>query len=494
MLNRLSASFIPAISCIVNKYDPCSANCKRLDANRKQEIEDYGLSLKFRLNIIEIAMSNVYGIAKSFWILCCLVLPLWTNAQDHLVEEKTSQAMIHYQDEEYARAAQLYEELLEKDYNNAYLLSQCGLCYYLQQEFQLAKEKFRLATLYANVDDKETLALYHSNLSAAYSNLDEDEQAFEHAVKAYYMDKERLWNAASMAQNIARYDDCLKLMNEADPTTLHNAFQTLYGRSYYQKQEYRTAIKHYKTFFDRYDPSDDTVPLIIKDDRNFYLYSCLYLLAQSTDEDEQGQIMQQIVDAQQAHPMVFYRQDMLAFFTAPKNICKTYQLRPELSKRLYRSWIKEANKYDDLLFSFYALDAFEETYALSTDYLKDDVGEIELEFRQIQFFSALQLYLQDAVKSEHKQDSGKIQELLRLFDGFFEADKTYSFEEFVAIPRVENLIEGLLLAFRSNYRHDEDKKRLAPIQMKFIERLPNPDLRDKIIDDLGMKQLLTENN
>ncbi|MCL8001080.1 hypothetical protein M8994_23085, partial [Brucella sp. 21LCYQ03] len=60
--------------------------------------------------------------------------------------------------------------------------------------------------------------------------------------------------------------------------------------------------------------------------------------------------------------------------------------------------------------------------------------------------------------------------------------------------RVENLIEGLLLAFRSNYRHDEDKKRLAPIQMKFIERLPNPDLRDKIIDDLGMKQLLTENN
>lgn len=430
-------------------------------------------------------MSKLICIAKTMRILCYLLFPFWLSAQDHLTEEKTSQAMIHYQDKEYAQAAKLYEEILEKDYKNSYLLTQCGLSYYHQQKFQEAKEKFRLATLYGNVDDRETMALYHSNLSAAYSNLDDDEPAFEHAVKAYYLDKERLWNAASMAQNLGRYDDCLKLMNEAEEGTLHNAYRTLYGRSYYRKEEFRKAIQQYKTFFDHYDPNDDTVPLVIRDDRNFYLYSCLHVLAKSDDEQEVNEIIDQVIQVQKAHPMVMYRQDMLAFFTIPKNICKTYGLDVEMSKRLFYAWVNDPNKYDELLFSFYALNAYHDTYQLTAKYLQDDVGELEREFHEIHFLSALHLYLQDRKKQQTSANDERLEELLFLFDDFFEADRIYSDEQFMVIPRIENLLMGLLAAFRSNYAKGEEQERIAPVLIKFLERLPNESIRSKIKDDLG---------
>lgn len=430
-------------------------------------------------------MNKLICITKPFRILCYLLFPFWLSAQEHLVEEKTSQAMIHYQDKEYAQAARLYEEILEKDYKNSYLLTQCGLSYYHQQKFQEAKEKFRLATLYGNVDDTETMALYHSNLSAAYSNLDDDEPAFEHAVKAYYLDKERLWNAASMAQNLGRYDDCLKLMNEAEEGTLHNAYRTLYGRSYYRKEEFRKAIQQYKTFFDHYDPNDDTVPLVIRDDRNFYLYSCLHILAESDGEQEINEIIDQVIQVQKAHPMVMYRQDMLAFFTIPKNICKTYGLNVEMSKRLFYAWVNDPNKYDELLFSFYALNAYDDTYRLTDKYLQDDVGELEREFREIHFLSALHIYLQDLKKQQTSADANRLKELINLFDDFFEADRIYADEEFIVIPRIENLLMGLLAAFRANYPKEEEQERIAPVLMKFLERIPNESIKIKIKDDLG---------
>ena len=63
------------------------------------------------------------------------------------------------------------------------------------------------------------------------------------------MDNNQLWNAASMAQNSRKYEECLALMNKAaESTALNIAYKSLYGRCYYNTGQYRKAVDNFRDF------------------------------------------------------------------------------------------------------------------------------------------------------------------------------------------------------------------------------------------------------
>jgi|GEM_PF-1465165 len=430
-------------------------------------------------------MKKVISMMKLMSMACLLLCGLYVHAQENETEAKTSKALLCYVDKEYEKAAQLYEELLEKDYKNTYLLTQCGLSYYHQQKYEKAREKMRLATLYGDVNDKPKMAMYYSNLSAAYSHLNDDEKAFESAVKAYYMDKtsqSRLWNAASMAQNLSRYDNCLKLMDDAETGALHYAFETLYARCYYGKQNFEEAVRHYVAFFDHYDQRDDFVLLIIKDERNNFLHASLHLLSATSDTYKQDQIIGQVVRVKRLHPMVMFRQDMLHAFTRADNYCITYKLDCTCNK-VFRAWVNDPNSYDEIRFNFHALHNYENTYQLSTGYLENkDLGDTEVEIKQLQFLSALHLYLAAYKKRGHVGKTGETTKLLAYFDGLFAGKTTYSDAEFKAIPGIKVLIMNMLDAFRANFPNVEEQKLAVPLLKKFVVRIPNDTIKNKTLE------------
>lgn len=139
--------------------------------------------------------------------------------------------------------------------------------------------------------------------------------------------------------------------------------------------------------------------------------------------------------------------------------------------------MKNSNTYDETLFCFYTLCDYKEAYKLSTTYLKNDVGEAELELRHIRFLSALQLYLQDYKKD--KVDPARMNNLLTWLDDFFLQDMPYTDEQFQSIPGIGNLLFGLMKAFQENFKSIEEQKMVAPLLMKFIQRLANDSIKDK---------------
>lgn len=431
-------------------------------------------------------MNKMIAMVKLMSMLYLLLSGLYVHAQDKEIEAKTSKALLCYVDKDYEKAAQLYEELLEKDYKNTYLLTQCGLSYYHQQKYEQAREKMRLATLYGDVNDKPKMAMYYSNLSAAYSHLNDDEKAFENAVKGYYMDntsQSRLWNAASMAQNLSRYDNCLKLMDDAEIGALHYAFETLYARSYYGQQNFEDAVRHYVVFFDRYDQRDDFVPLIINDERNNFLNASLYLLSATNDTDKQDQIVHQVVQVQRLHPMVMFRQDMLDAFTRADNYCTKHKLDCTMCNKVFRAWVKDPNIYDEIRFNFYALRNYADTYQLSTNYLENkDLGDSEVEVKQLQFLSALHLYLAAYKKRGAVEKTGETMKLLAYFDGLFAGKTTHSDEEFMAIPGIKVLLVNMLDVFRTSFPSVEEQKLVVPLLKKFVARIPNDTIKNKTLE------------
>ncbi|MFD2598446.1 tetratricopeptide repeat protein [Sphingobacterium corticis] len=435
-------------------------------------------------------MSHLFFVRRLLCAVCVLICSFCALAQESETEEKTRLALLAYTDKEYDKAAELYEELLEKDYKNTYLLSQCGLSYYHQKKYEQAREKLRLATLYGDVNDKSKMALYYSNLSAAYSHLNDDEKAFENAVKAYYMDKSsqnRLWNAASMAQNLSRYDDCLKLMNDAETGSLNNAFQTLYARSYYGKQNFELAYQYYVTFFDHYDQNDDYVPLIIKDERNNFWNASLLLIAATDDEQKQNQIIDQVLRIKKAHPSIMFRQDLLNGFTSENNYCKRFKLHCASCEKVFRAWVNDPNIYDELRFNFYALHQYEKAHQWSTEFLKEDLGELQSEIQQVQFLSALHIYLADYKKRGNAEDAKKTNELLADFDNFFDSNTTYTDEQFGSIPGIEDLLFGVNEAFQKNFESIAEQRNVAHLYRKFMERIPIDSIRNQVIDMLDLE-------
>ncbi|WP_449399697.1 tetratricopeptide repeat protein [Chryseobacterium wanjuense] len=193
--------------------------------------------------------------------------------QKQSYEDRKALADSFYNNNEYEHSLQIFDELLEKDSKNHYLLGRVGLCLYDLKNYQKAKEKFRLAALYCPVDENKTIAGYYANLSSCYSNLKENEKAYQYASKAYSLDDKSsqiLWNAALNALNLGKYDECLNILDNAK-IEKSNAFFSLYGQSYLSKGESKKAIENYENLLQNYEENNDVIKLDLLIQKRIFL-------------------------------------------------------------------------------------------------------------------------------------------------------------------------------------------------------------------------------
>lgn len=172
-----------------------------------------------------------------------------TNLRNLSISDIEDKAKVAYAIKNYDEAILLYNELITRDYKNHEYLNNLGLCYFQSKNYIKAKENFRLAVLYS-----EKNATYYTNLSAAFCKLDEDEKAYDYARKAYDIEETEftLFNAASFANVIKRFDLCLDLLRKSN-IEKNNDFNILYAEAYFLKGDIEKSIYHYELYLQNYN-------------------------------------------------------------------------------------------------------------------------------------------------------------------------------------------------------------------------------------------------
>ncbi|WP_087137800.1 tetratricopeptide repeat protein [Elizabethkingia meningoseptica] len=405
----------------------------------------------------------------------------WGTAQS-TTSEQQDEAYHLYENKKYADAVKIYETLLKTDYKNTYLLCMCGTSYFNLGKYEKAKEKYSLAILYCPPDDKKNRALYYSNLSACYSNLNNTGKAYENAIKAYHMDNERLWNAASMAQNAGKYEESLNLMNKAAETTeLNIAYQTLYGRCYYNTKQYKEAVKSYQHFFDHYNPDDDFVTLDIAAERQTFLFASLYVLGSETDPAKIDAGIAGVQKIMKASGEDSSRKEMVQSFTQAENICSMYSLSPETCTKIFHALVQKTSQEEELKFTYYALQDYKTAYSLSENIRKTNEDR---EVKMIRYWSALHLFITDYFQNGQKADTQKLDQLVSLFTNLFEKNKTYSDQEFTEQSGAYLPVLRTFNIFNMYFKKKEQIKAVSFL-IRIMEKVPNERAKAGIMEILN---------
>jgi tetratricopeptide (TPR) repeat protein len=420
-----------------------------------------------------------------------MLLSIATTAQTRQISDTQDMADSLYYASEYAAALTKYERLLQTDSRNSYLLCQAGLCLYEQENFQKAKEKFRLAALYCSPDNKKSMALYYTNLSACFSNLNNDEKAFEYAIKAYLMEETsdaKLWNAASMAQNLGKYDDCIKIMDNAKIERDH-AFLTLYGRCYIGKGQYDKAIESYESFFSVYSPTDDFVKFDIKSEQNQLSSAYLHAIA-IADVDMQK------VDTYISKIKILWlhqrdggieREDVISAFFTQDNICSKYNYSTEVCSKLFNALLADASATEKIQFGYYVLHDYSATSEMAERLLQDHTKLNSEELSQtkfIHYLANLHLFVQN-LRGDPQANPDQLQAMQTLFDSLFEKGKIYSDEEFHSETVIYKAMQETFMCFQSHFKGKEAQQEAAPILLNIIKNLPNEKARLALTDMLS---------
>jgi len=420
-----------------------------------------------------------------------VLLSIVTNAQTRQISDTQDVADSLYYASEYTAALTKYEKLLQSDSKNSYLLCQAGLCLYEQENFQKAKQKFRLAALYCSPDNKKSMALYYTNLSACFSHLDDDEKAFEYAIKAYLMEETsdaKLWNAASMAQNLGKYDDCLKIMDNAKIEKDH-AFLTLYGRCYIGKGQYYKAIESYESFFAVYSPTDDFVKFDIRNEQDQLSSAYLHAIAMIDIDKQTIDKYISKIKILWLHQMGgdIERRDVISAFFTEDNICSKYNYSEEVCSKLFNALLPDANATEKTQFGYYVLHDYSATSMMAERLLQDRARLNSEELQQtkfIHYLANLHLFVQDLRRGEEAHPE-KLQAIQKLFDSLFEKGKIYSDEEFHPETVIYKAMQETFICFQSHFKGKEAQQEAAPILLKIIKNLPNEKARLGLTDVLS---------
>ncbi|MDR2235889.1 MAG: CDC27 family protein [Chryseobacterium sp.] len=402
---------------------------------------------------------------------------LFTIGSFSAIAQETSQAQLDkarelYESKHYGEASALCEKLLQNDYKNTYLLNQCGLSYFQQGNYEKAKEKFRLATLYCPPGEKENMALYYSNLSASYSHIGDNDKAYENAVKAYQLDNERLWNAASMAQNAGKYEECLKLMNKAGKDNLHIAYWSLYGRCYYHTKRYQEAVESYSYFFSKYDPEDEFVTLNAETEAHYFLYASLYTLASETDENKADAALIRIKKMMDESGTRISSENMMKGFTNADNICNKYGFSGNICTKIFRTWIEHPTAEEELKFTYYTLKDYRKAFQQSEHLMRSDKG---MEIKEMNYLSSVQLFLDDYFQNNRKADREKLKSVGGLFKQILDQKISGHPESYRADD--DNAALQTFRIFNARFTKKEEQKEAASLLIVIMENLPEG--RDK---------------
>ncbi|WP_086983804.1 hypothetical protein [Elizabethkingia anophelis] len=391
---------------------------------------------------------------------------------------KEDEAYRLHENKEYTKAAEIYEELLKTDYKNTYLLSMCGSSYFAQKKYEKAKEKYSLAILYSSPDDKKNKALYYSNLSACYSNLDNNEKAYENAMRAYRLDNSQLWNAASMAQNSHKYEECLSLMDKAaETTTLNIAYKSLYGRCYYNTERYRESVENFRDFFDHYKPDSFFADFDMQQERGVFLQAYINLIASEKDMSRVNRDIKDLQNILNSFDDPYYRNVILWSITENKNICDKYKLSVDACTKIFSTLVNEPSLKEEFWFNYNTVKNYEKAFQLSGKILASGHDrEIEL----YQYLSSLHLFIIDYYKHNEKADEKKLNHLIVLFKDLFEKNKIYSDKEFTDFSDAYAPVMKTFNIFNLYFRNKEQIKAVPYVKM-IMENVPNEKARSGIM-------------
>lgn len=422
---------------------------------------------------------------KFFLSICILFACFHVDAQTKPAKLLRNEADSLYKEGQYRLAAEEYEKYLKLENKDHDALESAGISYFYIHEFEKAKEKFRLAALYCPVEDTETLAGYYSQLSASFSNLNDDEKAYDYALRAYNLNKKsrmNLWNAASLSQNASRHKECIDIMDKAI-IPIDNDFHTLYGRCYLALAEYEKSIKHFTTFFDNYEREGLKVDIKPMDERYYMFQSLYYATAQ---------------DAISAENKLKYQNEAVKYFNEQTNekwrknlmllMVNNYSSE-NLSNRYTKGILENIYKHSTLssvekMQMAVQLEDYITAQNLASEYVKshtnnsDDYATAKL----TQYIASVNLFVADYKKNktENKELLNKAGEYLL---NFFEKDKDYTKEEMDNTQEFSSLMLHTYQAVGRHYnKKDNNKEEAADVFFKIFSYLPSTEYKQFLTD------------
>ncbi|MGJ1194985.1 tetratricopeptide repeat protein [Sphingobacterium spiritivorum] len=380
--------------------------------------------------------------------------------------------------------ASLYEELLQIAPKNGRYLNNAGTTYYHLKDYHKAKEKFRLAILYA----PQKQALYFTNLSAAYANLEDWERAYDYARRALETEETdlTLFNAASHANNAGKTNACIQILDNAR-IPLPADVQSLYARSYMTLGDPTKAIEHYEIFFRSYDITTAVAKNINMDDERSNLYqSYLYEISLKVFKNIPIQPDWQRMTSLYMTLMNTAHKREGTWTSTLNRMNEILSLQPAYKKN-----------FDSLLYAYPGLSEEERIWgkymlkdtvqaeAMAQNWVRDNPNTKDYRqnqgIRRILFYLALDEYLGEWSKSKQHNRS-LLSKLTALFSTVFDAEKLHT--------DTANLLQDdfLKLTFQEIAKKLKqtfaNRKDALPLIKGFINALPDSQAKTEMIREI----------
>lgn len=430
-------------------------------------------------------MTKTLGLMKKILTTVLLLVGLFSFSQNGSFEERMEYGDNQIDSKNYKEAIIVFEKLLTEQPKNVRALNNAGRAYFNSKNFEKAKEKFRLAALYASPDDKEDLALYYSNLSASYTYLNDDEKAYQYAMKAYLMNEDseqNLWNAASNAQNFQKCEEAIKLMDKAK-IDKKNHFNSLYGRCYKNLGDYEKSIKSFTAFFDNYVAEDDFVMFDIDEEKYVYLGSQIALIIKNLENDENLQ----------------YKASALKLINEMSKSGKRYAIFEKLfdndlvwedkesAKLILREIFKNIDKptLSDNIYLYYYLKDYKKTLELTNKFLQGNLDSDELRHgRLYDYLASYQLLLQD-FKKNNKINEAELNAVATKYKNVFSEHKDYNRPDLENKKELQLPIMKTLTIAKKYFDSPEEQKKVAPIVIKILNNTPHTKFKKELNEFLS---------
>lgn len=417
-----------------------------------------------------------------------LAIASWAQAGNtDALESKIKEAN---EAKQYATVSRLCEQLLRSNPKNTYWLTIAGNAYFAQEKYAKAKEMYSLAVLYA--EKKE--AILYANLGAAYNYLNEDEKAYDNFRKGLAIEEtlQTLFNAASGANNLHRYDECIKIMDDAT-ITLEASFQSLYGRAYLHKAEPGKAIQYFENFLDNYDLKTAEIDVLdTMEERRNLLKAYSQDLAILAKDNTSGSPDWRQIEKRLAQQLQADKDD-----NSLRYLCDGAQLalhyRPEWKPHLEKILLinRDISPIRKTIV-YYALNDFDRAGELSGNWLKKppaDAGMSDSIFMRFVPFARQLLIYTRSFKSDKNTDLPLLQKTAAAFASLlWEADDVKIGTDIVAHKML--CFAELAYAYIKSINDAEElkmaKKDMLAIVGKLVEACPDSNARNKLLKQFNL--------
>lgn len=414
---------------------------------------------------------------KFLYTLTFLFFSLQFSAQEQSIDELIDRSTQKIDSKSYKEAIPLLTKVLDKEYNNHLALNKLGICYFELGDYSKAKENFRQAVLYSGKN-----ANYLSNLSAAFSRLNDDEKAYEYARRALAIEETQLslFNAVSLANNVNRVDECITLLNKSK-LEKHNDFNSLYGRCYYKQKDFKNSIDKYERYFEN-DGKTEKFVEEINDEQERQSLQMAYLfeiVSPKTNESLKNDYLQKLRKSLKTHPYEGIKKS----FLMDENICTQYKIPAEKCAKLYQSIFDSAqSSIEELRDQYYIKKDYQKAFDLASQlpdkkYSGDDLFTLKL----IRYLSSVQLFSEDYLKNKRKPNMDLLAQAEERYKKLYENGKMYSDGEMSKSEKLQIPFTATLEIFKNGpYKSAEVQNKVGNYVYRILMQTPNENFRLKL--------------